>query len=236
MKNYKLILERFFKNQLSSLEFKSLLINLKKIIKKTFDKQFSEYIENLFAKYYGPDYLETLSHELLLKLIYKKNIVLNHSFIHENYLSSIAKNLIYYHLSLDFFKTLEKEINFEDLYLSEDPEEQENLKLEETLPKVMVNYLENLSLAHAVRIIKACLTSKEIETLCWYILTYIYNQETKYKVNKNVLYKRWERLKPKLKEILGYEYYEGTSPSKFFELIKSELCEKIDYIIKNRNN
>jgi len=51
-----------------------------------------------------------------------------------------------------------------------------------------------------------------------------------------VLYKRWERLKPKLKEILGYEYYEGTSPSKFFELIKSELCEKIDYIIKNRNN
>jgi hypothetical protein len=47
-----------------------------------------------------------------------------------------------------------------------------------------------------------------------------------------VLYKRWERLKPKLREILGFEFPEEVSPQKFFELIKSELCEKLNYIKK----
>uniref|UniRef100_A0A7V5XFB6 Uncharacterized protein n=1 Tax=Thermodesulfobacterium geofontis TaxID=1295609 RepID=A0A7V5XFB6_9BACT len=223
MKNYKPILEKFFKNQLSSPEYKTFLTNLKRIIKKAFDGHFNRHIESLFAKYYGPDYLKALSHELLLKLIDKKNTILNHTFIHENYLISVVVNLIYYHLSSDF-KTVEKETNFEDLYLSKDPEEEENLKLEEVLPKLTVDHLESLRLLHIIEVLKQHLTPKEIETLCCYVLNYIYKQEAECKVNKNVLYKRWERLKPKLRAILGYEIFEEISPYKLFELIKSELC------------
>uniref|UniRef100_A0A7C4JQM5 Uncharacterized protein n=1 Tax=Thermodesulfobacterium geofontis TaxID=1295609 RepID=A0A7C4JQM5_9BACT len=223
MKDYKPIFEKLFKNQLSTSEFKTLLINLETIIEKTFKKLFDKSVENLFAKYYGSDYIEVLSQELLLKLIHQKNIILNLVFIHENYLISIAKNLINYHLSSKF-KIIKKEINFEDLYLSKDPDEQEELKLGENLPKVMVDYLENLRLFHMVEILKKHLTPKEIEVLCCYILKYVYKQEKRCKINKNVLYKRWERLKPKLRKILGYEIFEENSPHKFFEIIKSELC------------
>ncbi len=228
MKDYKPILEKFFKNQLSSSEFETLLINLKKIIKKTFKRLFDEHVKNLFVKYYGSDYLEALSQELLLRLLHQKNVILNLAFVHENYLSSVIKNLIYYHLSSGF-KLIEKEINFEDLFLNIDPEEQENLKLETTLPKVIVDYLENLSLTHTIEILKVRLTPKEIETLCWYVLTHIYKEKIEYKVNKNVLYKRWERLKPKLGKILGNENYEKTLSFKLFELIKSELCKEFYY-------
>jgi hypothetical protein len=236
MKDYKPILEKFFKNKLTQEELNELLFNLRKIVEKAekiLDERSTGGIKNALAKYYGSDYYKDLAYEVLLILIKEKNYITKLEFIHENYLISVAKNLILYRINSSEFKFLKKVEKFEELIKQPEFKEDENLKLEETLPKVEFDYPENLTLTHAVEVLKEKLSPTEIETLCWYVLTYIYNQEIKCKVNRNVLYKRWERLKPKLREILGFEFPEEVSPQKFFELIKSELCEKLNYI-KNR--
>ncbi len=228
MKNYKPILEKFFKNQLSSSEFKELISSLKKIIEKVLSIHFDKTVENYFIKYLGPEYPTDLSYELLQRLIYYKDYILNLPFIQENYLISTSLNLIHYHLSNDL-KNIKRETNFEDFssYLNKDPEE-ENLKLEDTLPSITFDYLENLYFSHIIELLKQRLTPKEIETLCWYVFKYTH-KKVECKVNKNVLYKRWERLKPKLKALFGSENFEVISAQKLFDLIRSELCSKLDY-------
>ncbi|QER42714.1 hypothetical protein F1847_08150 [Thermodesulfobacterium sp. TA1] len=228
MKDYKPILQKLLNNQCSPKDFELLKKDFKKLLKRAFKTHFTSYIEKVFAKYYGPDYLEALSQELFVKIVYQKDTLLSLNFIHENYLFAMVVNLIYYHLSSGF-RVLEKEVNFEDLFSQKDQEEKE-LKLEESIPQVFINYLEDQTLLHLSFSLKQSLTKKELETLCWYILKNIYKHKNQTSEKRDAFYKRWERLKPKLKEILVRELLEDTNTYKFFEVIKSEICEKLDLL------
>lgn len=231
MKDYKSFLEKFFTNELSSEEFEKFVFKLKKIIKKVFKVSFSPQIESLFQKFYGQDYLDDLTYELLLRFLNTKDYLNSINYINEKYIFSCAKNLIYSCLSSEF-KTVEREINFEDLKIQESLEDEEKIKFEENLPQYTVDYFETYKIYHIIKILKEKLTQKDLKVLCWYIYKQIYGKEFKLDMSKGAIYKRWERLKPKLRDILGEEFIEELTSSKFFELMKSEICKKLDYNLK----
>lgn len=229
MKNYKLFLKKLFKKHFSPEEFKEVSLRLKRIIKKAFNIYFSPQIEKNFQKYYGSNYLDDLTQEFILKLISNKNILEKKKFIHENYILSSARNLICYKLYI-IKKSSEREINFADLLPEDAPEDEENYIVEERIAQYVVDYLEDLKLQHIFSIIKENLNRKDLETLCWYIYKDIYQEKFPIPVKVNTLYKRWERLKIKLKKILGEDLFFGKIPAeKLFERIKSEICEKLNY-------
>ena len=225
MRNYKQIIEKLFNNQISSKEYQTFLHVLKRIFKQALKVHFTTNIEKLFHKYFGPDYLEVLASELIFKIVSKKESFLNLSFINEKYLLTTAINIIYLYLSSEF-KLVEKEVNLDDLSLTQEEDKEQEIKVEGLLSPIFVNFLEDSALNHLVLSLKEKLTKKELETLCWY-LDKAYKQNPKeLKASAEALYKRWERLKPKLRKILGEEVLEGTSADKLFYAIKSEICDK----------
>jgi len=226
VRNYKQIIEKLLNNQISSKEYQAFLHVLKRVFKQAFKVHFITNIEKLFHKYYGPDYLEVLASEVVFKIVSKKESFLNLSFIHEKYLLSIAISIIYFHLSSEF-KLVEKEVNLDDLSLTQEEDKEQEIRIEGLLPPVFVNFLEDSALSHLVLSLKERLTQKELETLCWYIYKAYKQNPIGVKASTDALYKRWERLKPKLKKILGEEVFDGTSAEKLFYVIKSEICNKL---------
>jgi hypothetical protein len=225
VRNYKQIIEKLFNNQISSKEYQTFLNVLKRIFKQALKVHFTSNIEKLFHKYFGPDYLEVLASELIFKIVSKKESFLNLSFINEKYLLTTAINIIYFYLSSEF-KLVEKEVNLEDLSLTQEEDKEKEIRVEGLLPPVFVNFLEDSALNHLVLSLKEKLTKKELETLCWYVNKAYKQNPKEVKASADALYKRWERLKPKLKKIVGEEVLEGTSADKLFYAIKSEICDK----------
>ena len=225
MRDYKQIIEKLLNNQISSKEYQTFLNVLKRIFKQALKVHFTTNIEKLFHKYFGPDYLEVLASELIFKIVSKKESFLNLSFINKKYLLTTAINIIYLYLSSEF-KLVEKEVNLDDLSLTQEEDKEQEIKVEGLLSPKFVNFLEDSALNHLVLSLKEKLTKKELETLCWY-LDKAYKQNPKeLKAIADALYKRWERLKPKLRKILEEEVLKGTSADKLFYAIKSEICDK----------
>jgi hypothetical protein len=225
VRNYKQIIEKLLNNQISSEEYQIFLKELKRIFKQAFKVHFTTNIEKLFHKYFGPDYLEVLASELIFKIVSKKESFLKLSFINEKYLLTTAIHIIYFYLSSEF-KLVEKEVNFNDLSLTQEEDKDLEIRVESLLPPVFVNFLEDSALNHLVLSLKEKLTKKELETLCWYVNKAYKQNPKEVKASADALYKRWERLKPKLKKIVGEEVLEGTSADKLFYAIKSEICDK----------
>jgi len=225
VRDYKQIIEKLLNNQISSKEYQTFLNVLKRIFKQALKVHFTTNIEKLFHKYFGPDYLEVLASELIFKIVSKKESFLNLSFINKKYLLTTAINIIYLYLSSEF-KLVEKEVNLDDLSLTQEEDKEQEIKVEGLLSPKFVNFLEDSALNHLVLSLKEKLTKKELETLCWY-LDKAYKQNPKeLKAIADALYKRWERLKPKLRKILEEEVLKGTSADKLFYAIKSEICDK----------
>jgi hypothetical protein len=225
VRNYKQIIEKLLNNQISSKEYQTFLNVLKRIFQQAFKVHFTTNIEKLFHKYFGPDYLEVLASELIFKIVSKKESFLNLSFINEKYLLTTAINIIYFYLSSEF-KIVEKEVNLNDLSLTQEEDKEQEIRVEGLLPPVFVNFLEDSALNHLILSLKEKLTKKELETLCWYVNKAYKQNPKEVKASADALYKRWERLKPKLKKIVGEEVLEGTSADKLFYAIKSEICDK----------
>jgi len=225
VRNYKQIIEKLLNNQISSKEYQIFLNVLKRIFKQALKVYFTSNIEKLFHKYFGPDYLEVLASEFIFKIVSKKESFLNLSFINEKYLLTTAINIIYLYLSSEF-KLVEKEVNLNDLSLTQEEDKEQEIRVEGLLPPVFVNFLEDSALNHLVLSLKEKLTKKELETLCWYVNKAYKQNPKEVKASADTLYKRWERLKPKLKKIVGEEVLEGTSADKIFYAIKSEICDK----------
>jgi hypothetical protein len=225
VRNYKQIIEKLLNNQISSKEYQTFLNVLKRIFKQAFKVHFTSNIEKLFHKYFGPDYLEVLASEFIFKIVSKKESFLNLPFINEKYLLTTAIKIIYFYLSSEF-KVVEKEVNLNDLSLTQEEDKEQEIRVEGLLPPVFVNFLEDSALKHLVLSLKEKLTKKELETLCWYVNKAYKQNPKEVKASADALYKRWERLKPKLKKIVGEEVLEGTSADKLFYAIMSEICDK----------
>jgi len=229
MKDLKPQIERLLQNQLSQKEWENLSKTLKKLIKRVFNQAFTPQIEKLFAKYYGSDYLDDLSQEVIKRLLLYKETLLQHDSLNELYLMRMISNVIYFHLSSEF-KLIEKEKNLEE-FVAEDPEEGEEINTFENISPIFVNFLSELKIQDLLVSLDEALNEKEKETLCLYLLKLYEEAKGLNKKKMNLYYKRWERLKPKLKELLDFlEVEDQQEVSAFWERVLSDICKKGGYI------
>jgi len=231
MKNYKELLNKLLTNKLGEKDFLTLKTNFKNLFKKALKNYFSADVERLFRKHYGSDYLDVLSQELFLRILTQRETLMSLEFIHENYLLAMAQNIVHFHLASEL-KMLKAEVNFNDLLPNDDPEQQEELKLEETLSKVFIDYLEDIEVKNLVDTIAKTFSKKDLETLCWYISKSVFQTNFTVDVKRDLLYKRWERLKPKLSQILPRDLLHEQKSRKFCEAVMSEICQKLHLIKK----
>jgi len=234
MKDYKrYIFPLLKKDKLPNSDFEEFKKSIKQLIRKVFCAAFSPQIEEMFKKAYGNGYLDDLFQEFLLRLFQTKDIILNLKFINEKYLFTIIQNIIYYHLSSGF-RLIGKAKSFEEL--NPYSEEEENIKTEERIASQAYDYLKNLKIKHWFNELKNKLNEKDEETFCYYLFKWLLKKEMELKkINKNALYKRWERLKIKLQNILGAQLEEEDLEEikELFEVYMSEVCQK-KYFIKNK--
>jgi len=229
MKDLKPQIEKLLQNQLSQKEWESFLKTLQKLIKRVFNQAFTPQIEKLFIKYYGSDYLDDLSQEVIKRLLLYKETLLKLDFLNELYLMRTISNVIYLHLSSEF-KLIEKEKNLEEL-ATNDPEEGEEINFLESFSPVFVNYLCELKIQDLLVRLDEALNEKEKETLCLYLLKLYEKAKGFSKKEMNLHYKRWERLKPKLKELLAdLDLEDQQEVSEFWERVLSEICKKGGYV------
>jgi len=229
MKDFKPQIERLLQNQLSQKEWESFSKTLKKLIKKVFNQAFTPQIEKLFVKYYGSDYLDDLSQEVIKRLLLYRETLLQHDSLNELYLIRMISNVIYFHLSSEF-KLVEKERNLEE-FVTNDPEEGEEINFLESISPVFVNFLSELKIQDLLVRLEEGLNEKEKETLCLYLEKLLEETKDSKKKIKNLHYKRWERLKPKLRELLAdFDLDDPQEVSGFWERVLSEICKKGGYI------
>ncbi len=72
------------------------------------------------------------------------------------------------------------------------------------------------------------ISDKDTDVLCYELYKRLYGKEIKLSMNKTTLYKRWERLKEKLRKWIPYE----PTPEEFREFAEkflSEICDKRGY-------
>lgn len=224
---------KFLSKELNKEEFNKLKRELQKILKAVLERlpvESSFYkLEYYFTKYYGNDYLEVLTQEFLYQILANKKRFLSLNYVSKKYLEVCAKNLIFNLLSKEV-SGITQELNYQDLIFSEsDPEDsQQEARIEEVIgPKVLINYLDKLSLETFVTVVRKELSKEELETLCLYLEGIFSEKRALEKREKNLYYKRWERLKPKLRKLFEnyFEEFNGASREVFF-ILMSELCKK----------
>ncbi|NPA39567.1 MAG: sigma-70 family RNA polymerase sigma factor [Thermodesulfobacteria bacterium] len=198
---------------------------VKRLIKKTFKNHFTPEIEKLFQKYYGDTYIEDIFQEFLIRLIQTKDLILNLDFVHEKYLVKIIENLIYRQLSSNF-KFYNKKVSLENF-----PYVEEDVVATDAFPSYTYDYTKRLKIVHWTNVLSKRLKKPEQEVLCCYLYKSFLNKEFPTEFSSSAVYKRWERLKKKLKNVLGRELKdEGLEELKdFFEFYVSEVCEKMYY-------
>ena len=204
-------------------DFPKFEAKIKRLIKKTFKNLFTPEIERLFKKYYGSTYIDDIFQEFLIRLLQTKDMVLNLDFIHERYLIKIIENLIYRHLTSNF-KFHNKKVSLEEV-----PYLEENVVAIEGFPSYTYDYTKKLKIIHWTDVLSRRLKEAEQEILCYYLFKSFLNREFPIKFSSTVIYKRWERLKKKLKNVFGREV-KGESLEElqeFFEFYVSEVCEKM---------
>jgi len=146
--------------------------------------------------------------------------------ISEKYFITMAKNLILYELSLNKSVVKEESLVREASSIEEEPkiiEKKEELSY-------TVDYLENLIIDYFIETIKGEFTLKELETICFYLQQIFCDKKIELPLKeKNRLYKRWERLKPKLQNFFSYNLEDVSCYiEKILEKIWSEICKEID--------
>ena len=231
MKDYKKYIFPLLRGEsLSSKDYEVFKKEVKSLIKATFSYAFTFDVEALFKKAYGDDYLEDLFQDFLLRLFQNKEIILKLKFINKKYLVSVIQNIIYYHLSSDF-KPIKRQKSFEEIVNWED--EEEKVKAEEQLPATVHDHLKKLRLNHWFNELQKRLSEIDKEVFCYYLFKHLLKKEMELKtLSKTNLYKRWERLKTKLKNILGTALEEGVEELKeLFDVFLVKICKK-KFLIK----
>jgi len=228
--DWKFLISLLCKKDLNKEEFTLLKEECRKIIKQAISfMEISWYsIQSVLQKLYGPDYIEVLTQELILKLFKNKEMLKNLEIIQGGYIIKMAKNLILYELSSN--KTISYEMSLYEMSQVENDKEADFLNRPELC--YTIDYLESLLIEEGIRALKKHLNRRELETLCYIIFKFLYKEKfTNLTIKPDIYYKRWERLKQKLHLILGplFEPESMENKKNFLEKILSELCYNLNY-------
>jgi len=198
----------------------------KEFIKNTLLKQvrLSEK-EEAFKNRWGDDFLEDLLSDLREKLIEIKRNLESKEFINWRYFLKLVNSCIE-----EFSKDLRKiqELSYERIK----PESEEyELEFEET---ILFSYEkkpeESLECVEFYYIMLKLIDREDYPVLCYYLCKEFHGDCKKPEnLSESNLYKRWERLKKRLKERLPYEPSEHEI-GYFADRFLSEICKKEGYI------
>lgn len=186
---------------------------------KSFIRNFviSKKLEKGIKRILGDDYVEEIYSLFILKLLKNKDLLLSKKSISFSYLISIVKNVIFdfyrkramnFEVSVQSLHYSYEEGNLEEVIFKQEPPEYYPIEVYELFNKILKIFDE-----------------KDKETLCYYLFKQ-FGEEFKVKsLSKDALYKRWERLKKKLRENFGEINLELWTA--FVELYVSEVCKKL---------
>lgn len=215
------LLFKFLRGELSESEFVTLKNFLKKILRKALQGGFPPLTERTLHRYFGPDYEDCVVAEMLMKYWKNREYLLSLPTLNEIYVKNSIKNLLYELLSSSM-SSLSFEVKLEDL---SNPNSEHEMHIEEIIEGQTVDHLENIKLDYTLKRIREILTPKDLETICYYLRNKSKSGRISSK-ERTALYKRWERLKPKLRKILQEELEFSEDWHKLVDLLLSEICDK----------
>lgn len=230
-KSIKELLRILYSRDLKDEEEKLLKRKIKKIITRVIDQ--NPHLHQSLIKIYGEAYIEDLTQEFFYKLYNIAPHIISKQTLSEAYFVKMAKNLIFYLFAKERVALHSEEIS---IIGSSNPDDEEQiLHLDSVVSANYVNeYFRDFIVESVIHTLKEKLTEKEWETFCFYIMKEEQRENLSLSLKrKNVIYKRWERLKPKLQNLLiPYLEDEADFPSYWQEIverIRSEICSKFDY-------
>lgn len=227
------ILKLLSRKELSDEERAILQKKIKGILQKALRSIPNPSLKRQLARIYGEDFMEELTQEFLLKLYSTLSLFQSKDSLSETYLVKMARNMILFLLAKERV-SLHSE-HFSTLSPANPDREEEEIEYFDRISGIQFvnDYLKDFIIEGVWQALKNSLTEKEWEALCFYLYK-IENREVAgiSQREKNTLYKRWERLKPKLRNILAL-YLENTEDhynywQEIVEKIRSEFCKKSD--------
>lgn len=220
------------RDNLTPTELKFLQKKAKQILRKAIGQNPS--IRQSLQKIFGEDYLEDLVQEFLFRLYRFSPYLKTKETLSEAYFVKIAKNVIYYYLAKERVTLSSEGVS---TFGQANPESDEGILPIDRVVSIsyVEDYLREFIVESVLHTIKSCLTDKELEALCFYLM----ESEGRDALvisprRRNTIYKRWERLKPKLKNILSPYLENEEDPCSYWqeivERIRSEVCSGIDLL------
>ncbi|WP_448583571.1 hypothetical protein [Thermocrinis sp.] len=218
MRDFKDIILRFAEGKESQEE--------RELIKNTLLKQVRvSGREEAFRGRWGDDFEEDLLSDLREKVVKLRENLESKEFINWSYFLKLVISCVE-----EFFQKLRnmQEFPYDKLKASS---EEYDLEFEETIFfSYEANPEEDLESVEFYYDLLELLDEKDYPILCYYLCKEFYkNCKKPEDISENNLYKKWERLKKRLRERLTYEPSES-AVAYFTERFLSEICKKFGYI------
>ena len=182
--------------------------------------------EESFKKRWGDDYVEELLSKLSVKVISQKDLIKEKSFVSWKYFLSIIKSCV-----IEFHQELRSLQEFPYEEAKNPKTEENNRSVEETgIFAYEEKVEEKIEAEEFYEYMLNFLEEKDYPILCYYLCKEFQKDCKKPEgLSEANLYKRWERLKKKLRDRLTYEP-SAEAMKYFIDKFLSEICKKLGYI------
>lgn len=177
-----------------------------------------EGLEQSIRRVLGDSYLDDIYSTLILKLFINKDLILSKPKVSFSYLTAIIKNTV-----MDVYR--KKIYSYEVPVQAMQVSDEEEGNLEEVVFKTEPPAYTPLEVYELFNKVIDKLDEKDMETLCYYIAKEAGENFEVRSLSRDALYKRWERLKKKLRGVLA-EVNEELWRA-FVDLYMSEVCRKM---------
>ncbi|WP_333785230.1 hypothetical protein [Thermocrinis sp.] len=183
--------------------------------------------EESFKRRWGDDYVKDLLSEIRIRIISRKKFLEERAFVNWKYFLSIINSCL-----IEFYQELRssQEVPYEKV---RNPKTEENNRsVEETdIFAYEENVEEKIEAEEFYENMLRFLEERDYPILCYYLCKEFQKDCKKPEgLSEANLYKRWERLKKKLRDYLTYEP-SAEAMKYFIDRFLSEVCKKLGYIL-----
>ncbi|MDQ7039149.1 MAG: hypothetical protein Q9N26_08175 [Aquificota bacterium] len=180
-------------------------------------------VEHFLRTRLGDDYAEEVLSDLILKFIIMREVLLKKERITRSYVRKVIRSCL--------VDTVNREGKISTVSINNpvNPHEEGWVESFEDLLGKEEDKDLRIQAEELFDVIMSLLSEKDKDTLCYYLNTEIYDRNVEVKgMSKDALYKRWERLKKKIREKLTFVPTEEEFRI-FAERFLSEVCAERGY-------